>query len=731
MPRNRQGSEKLKLLPVDVPEGEETPKLAVYAVDREGKTVHRAEVGAGGEATLPGSVLDRAERIVVGAVAKDVDALQPSEQLVYHSRYIAEIIAQGAELEIPIGKVIGIRRCADGSVTRCIPFPYLIDELVASSLRAEVKSLARARDEAPQPVKLALARSEDIVHALSPIRPPFPPRCTRVCEGLVLVYRRICCCDPWVIEDPRLGDLIDRLKDLAHQRPPIKWPPGPDPGPLGPHVGPGPDPSPIDALPFFTGATLDEAALHVEQDVARLESLEGPELADYVSERPYLRPFWCHCGPAAFLGEGFIQPDGTFRVCWREPFIRLRPNCHAEYAFIVRQVINGVTVTIYNGLAAHQWFDSPAGANLVTYDPRAAVCGDNTFPGESGAFVVLEHIGAARSFRLKTPAQDTWDSVLPPGYNDGLLDPAPIPAAAKGTYYDSNWGGTLALHYHFSESMKGAGARYYRITAVHADGSGNPTGAPTVLGSALGWLYMEAVGPNILVQAQTLGPVTVGGENNLYLIPYHADHDWQDDQYHGFLDTTALANDRYLVMLEVFDGAGNKLRPNGSSGPGTDAPFTYRRWSVEIGPLDNVPYAALTHMFWWDNRPSVAHIQDLRLDGVASTAECQFLVGTANSTFSSGYRAYHENSMFLLNYSLWWRRGLGGPSGTLITSPDNAGQPPAPVAVSPPATFGSMLGPYTRCSFSLNLHVNVKTTNGSGVLTYLDADDQAAFALED
>jgi len=42
-----------------------------------------------------------------------------------------------------------------------------------------------------------------------------------------------------------------------------------------------------------------------------------------------------------------------------------------------------------------------------------------------------------------------------------------------------------------------------------------------------------------------------------------------------------------------------------------------------------------------------------------------------------------------------------------------------------------MLGTHNRCSFSLNLHVNVKTTNGSGILTGLDADDQAAFALED
>jgi hypothetical protein len=731
MAKENESGDKLKLSFVEAPEGEKAPKLAVYVIDRAGETVHRAEVGANGEVKVPDAALKKGSQVIVGPAAKTAGDVDPGERLVFHTDYIREVISAGAELEIPIDRLIPFRRCVDGTVERCIPFPWLIDTLVArASQSAHVANFEKA--EVSQAIKLDAAKLQDSILARPPFRPPFVPRCTRVCEGLVLVYRRVCCCEPWIIEDPRLGDLIDKLKQLANQRPPIKWPPGPDPGPLFGGINPGvtPDPAPIDRLPFFNGGTLDAASLNVEQDVRRLESLSGPEVADYVSEREYLRPYWCSCGAPGLVAEGLIQPDGTFRICWREPIFRLRPGCHEEFAFVVRQVINGLTVTIYDGLAAHQWFDNSSGINLVTYDRRAAVCGDNSFPGEDGAFVVLEHIGAARSYRLKTPAQDTWDGVLPPVYNDGLLDPAASPAAAKGTYLDSNWGGTLALHYHFSEGMKAAGARYYRISATRADASGNPTGSPTVLSSSLGWLYMEAVGPNILVQAETLGPVTKGSENNLFLIPFDADHDWQDDQYHGFLDTTALADDRYLVMVEVFDGAGNKLRPAGSSGPGTDAGFTYRRWSVEIGPLDNVPFAALTHMFWWDNRPSVAHIYDLRLNGVSSSEECQFLVGTPSSTFSTGYRAYAQNPMFLLNYTLWWRRGLGGPSGTLITSSDNAGEPPDPLAVSPTATFATMLGPHNRCSFSLNLHTNVKTQNGSGVLTYLDADDQAAFALE-
>jgi len=729
MPPKPESSDKLKLHFVDAPEGEEAPKLAVYAVDRAGTTVHRAEVSASGEATLPASALKKAEQVLVGPVAKDAGELDRSELLSFHSAHIKDVIAQGAVLEIPIGKLIPFRRCVDGSVQRCLPYPWFIDSLVT---KATSVKLALEKSEIAHIALMNVAKAHDAILARPPIRPPFFPRCTRVCDGLVLVYRRTCCCEPWIIEDPRLGDLIDRLKEIAHQRPPIKWPPGPDPGPIiNPHIGPGPDPSPIDRLPFFTGATLDEASLHVEQDVHHLETLSGVEVADYVSERAYLRPFWCHCGAAQLVGQGPIHPDGTFRICWREPLIRLRPWCHDEYAFVVRQLVNGVTVTIYDGLAAHQWFDSPSGVNLTSYDPRAVVCHDDPFPTENGAYVVLEHVGAARSYRLKTPAQDTWDGVQAPAYNDGLLDPAASPAAAKGTYLDSNWGGTLALHYHFSESMKTVGARYYRVSAIRADGSGNPTGPRTTLASSLGWLYYEVAGPNILVQAESLGPLTVGSENNLYRIPYDADHDWQDDQYHGYLDTTVLDNDRYLVMIEVFDNSGNKLRPNGSAGQGTDVAFTYRRWSQPIGPLDNVPFAALTHMFWWDNRPSVAHIEDLRLNGLGSSDECQFLVGTASSTFSSGYRAFHQNELFILNHSMWWRRGLGGPSGTLINSPDNAGKPPAPVAVSPTATFAAMLGAHNRCSFSLNLHVNVKTNNGSGVLSYLDADDQAAFALED
>lgn len=717
--KRREAGTRLELRLADLEAEEEAPRLAVEVLDRAGETIHRAEASETGEVSLPPDVVEKAHKVAL-VPAEGEEGVAP--MMVLRAGEVKDLMSRNVALDVPRDKwasIIGIVQCVDGSVSHCFPFPYLVDDLVLRSFTAD---------------RIAFPR---------PSRPPFRPRCETVCDGEVLVYRRTCCCRPWIFEDPRIDDLIERLRALLEERVIIKWPPPPPPPPDGwrvlptlPEAGPeGPAIEPQEEdLHFLRGGTISEAALYAERDVQQLESLKGQRLVNYVSARDYLRPFWCTCGTPQHVATGRIRPDGTFVICWRAPIFRPRLNCHDEYAFVVRQNVNGSTITIYDGLAANLWFDESSGIELVSYDRRAVGCRGNPFPGESGAFVLLSDIGAAESWRLKTPNQDTWDGVFPPAYNDGLLDPAATAAAAKGNYRNSNWGGTLALRYHFSEPLRGVGGRYYRISVVRADGSGNPTGVRSYLAGALSWLYFEIAGGGINVQSEALGPLTVGGEANLYRIPYDADHDWKDGQFHGFLDTTGFAHDRHLIMIEVFDAGGNRIRPNGASGPGTDAAFTFRRWYQQIGPTANVPFAALTHMFWWDNRPAVAKIAALRRDGIASSDECQFLAGSGTSTFSADYRAYHENEMFILQHNLWWKRGLGGGTGDIsppAPSPryDNVGKPPAAAGTTPTRTFATMLGANTRCSFALNLHVDVKTTNGSGVLNHLDADDQAAFAL--
>jgi len=725
--------------------GQEAPDLAVHVLDRSGEVVHTANVDRDGRFTIPRKTLEAGHRVVLASPELDPTSLDPDSVVRYSARSFGAMLAENVAIELgrrDWGRFLYTRSCVDGSVWRCYPYPWVIAELLVEASRfkaALVEDFALAKMpvalEERRAVRAAaiiprreLANVSDAIIARPDVRRPFFRRCEVVCDGLVEVYRRTCCCHPWVIDDPRIPDLLDRLEELVPDIPDLKWPP---PGPWPP--GPGPDPPPDFLL--FKGGAVDPIALRAEQDLHEIRALSGQAQLDYIVARPYLQALWCSCGEPAKVGQGAIRSDGTFHICWNEPLRFFHARCHDEYAFVVKQFYGGETIVIYDGLAANQWFDETSGVELRSYDRRARGCRDNTFPG-TGAFALLQDIGVTPSYRLKTPDADGWDSVAVPVYNDGLLNPAPNPAAAKGLYKDQNLGGTLALRYHFSESMKGVGAVYYRVSVIAADANGDPTGPRTYLGQPLSWLYYEVVGPDIFVLAQSLGPTTVGAESNLFLIPYDADHDWQSGQYHAYLDTTQFATGRHLVTLEVFDAAGQRLRPNGSAGPGVDAAFTYRRWYQPIGPTADVPFAALTHMFWWDNRPAFARIYDLRKDGLASSAECQFLVGCDDSTFSAGYRAYHLDDMFILNHVMWWRRGLGGPSGTLVSSNDNAGKPPDPLAVTnpatgvPPATFANMLGPNTKCSFALNLHVNVKTTNGSAILDYLDAWDQAAFALE-
>jgi hypothetical protein len=738
MAARRSKGQEPRIVLADLGEGAKPPELMVFAVDASGEAIHSARVDADGGFTLSDAVLKKAHEIVVGPPSKDLEEVDRSTLARFRVSFVTDLIERGEALEIPEskwGRFLGHRICVDGSVSHCYPIYSHVSQLLLESARSEVVSFEKGQRLAD----IATLSTRDLAHISDAIiaNPgriqPIFPLCEVVCHGLVEVYRRTCCCYDLVLEDPRIQDLIDRLQELVVDVPVQKWPPPPPPPPE----------VEIEQLGVIQGGALSEVRVKALQDVHALRRLEGRDQLEYVVQRPYLRPFWCDCGPAHKVGQGSIQPDGTFHICWNEPSWRPAPWCHDSYAFVVKQNYNDQTITIYDGLAAHRWFGSRTGIHLESHDYRARGCRDNTFPGDgSGAFVVLQDIGSTHSHRLKTPDADGWDSVASPAdYNDGLRDPVPTAAAARGNLNNSNWGGTLSLRYHFSEPMRTSpDARYYRISVTRSDASGDPTGPRTYLGAApgqeLSWLWYEVVGTTINVRSQQLGPTTLGGNANLFWIPFDAEHDWQDGQFHGYLDTTRFANDRYLVMLEVFDSAGHQIRPTGRPGPGTEKPFTFRRWYQETGPTAEVPFGALTHMLWWDNRPSQAHIIDLRHDDIASSDQCQFLVGPRDTRFSSGYRAYHEDAMFILNHRMWWRRGLGGPSGVLIDSPENAGQPPGPLAVtpttvSPPSpTFGDMLDSQTKCSFSLNLHVNVKTTNGSGRLTNLDADDQAAFALE-
>jgi hypothetical protein len=289
--------------------------------------------------------------------------------------------------------------------------------------------------------------------------------------------------------------------------------------------------------------------------------------------------------------------------------------------------------------------------------------------------------------------------------------------------------------------MRPAGAVYYRIQVAKADASGGPVGSWMEL-APMTWATwkLNTAEPGSI----PLGPHSAGTENNLSRIPYDTgaplgpNEEWQDGQFHGVIPTTELDNGQYLVMVEVFNTAGVRLKPAAAPAAeaGTVAPFTFRRWNIPASTVA-VPFAALTHMMWWDNRKAVAKIEDIRLNGIASSTQCQFLKGNASATVEIGYRAYHPQPgtpSFLHKHELVITRGLNGPSGSVANPPGaEVGEGVSPQA-SLPETLSDLLGDepagQQRCAFAVNLEAHVKTTNGAGTLTNLDASATAAFAAE-
>src|SRR3546814_13627043 len=99
-----------------------------------------------------------------------------------------------------------------------------------------------------------------------------------------------------------------------------------------------------------------------------------------------------------------------------------------------------------------------------------------------------------------------------------------------------------------------------------------------------------------------------------------------------------------MLVSEVLDAAGNRVKPNGASGPGTAQPFEFRRWMSAVDP-DPVPFADAAHVFWVDNTPEGGDIVDPRQTVVANTSQCQFMTSTAASPFSLCFRAHPQIGM--------------------------------------------------------------------------------------
>lgn len=710
MSKSKRGNIKVAVSFNSLKPNDEQPNVALYALDAQGNPIKKIAVADDNELFIP-LHLQKENDIAFGPDVEDFKAIE-SNLLIKHSaaRLIPELRKRPL-LEIPElewGRWLWRRVCVSGKVQKCSfffpPFPRPVlprPTLPNLSANASIKNFATTK----------------VQEALTRLTPPIVTRCFPLCHGIVEVYKRTVCCDIW--------DLIPRIPELIPEIPELIPRPLPDP----------PFP-PLQRIPREIGlakSTIEPAkqtfiAEHTLSDLKTLVSIDSDQKKyEFIAERPYLVHVLCRNRTVTKnkLGETNIGLDGKFTFCFNQPLV-LQPvwrRCYTTYFYKVKQWIGGQYIYVYDGEAANAYFSSSEEAVLSTYNFLAETCDDYTPPttGQGKRYVMLQAIGDTDTYHLKSPMQASAtgiNKVLPT--NAGLID--------FGGETDCPLGGTLKLLLYIDPDMNSVGARYYRFSMVRTDSTGNAIGTPRILDKEVAWRkFVNGTFPPKL-EAVALGPKLIGGEEGLYQIPYvNNSNRWLGNQFHYALDTTQFVDGNYNLMIELFDNAGNRIKPNGSTGAGTGTDFHYLKWK-DAEDTDVVDYATLIHNIRINNKSCFAEIIDVRKNNLSTPGDCQFLSGDNNATFSTGFRAYHEDG-FMRRYVLDYRKGLYG-SDVLLSETPMLPVDSTAVRVSDAELFSTMLGGDAKCTFSLDLNAYAKHTNGKSFIRGYDARDEASFALE-
>lgn len=716
---------------VGLGEGEPPPRIAVYQLDSVGRPTRKIGV-SDGEALEFTEPLETQRVIALGPDVENLAELTADGLVSYH---VPRLIDQWRKDGLILGAGILDRIrfhyiCVDGTVSKCRPWFW--DYLTHPTLQGMFR-LA-------QPARIKPITADLEVHRF------FPLVCQPICDGIVEVYERECCCHRII----RIPELIEHLHEIL-----VKIPiPLPDPPPRPPSAA---------------RSTADHAAGSARQ--------RPPDSAGQEAPRPVRRS----SGEAvrrlrrvardAGVGRSRVPARASLPVRVRvllqhaqgrrgghparRSFRVLLPRTQSgqglellrTYAFKVKQSLNGVWTVVYDGVNAGAFFAEDESADLHVFNPKARPCAESpgTPPPNGGTpFVMLEYVGKQGTHHFNFPAQTAVSQVGALDDDDGTITFDAVP--------DRPWGGGLGLRLWVSPELKGV-VHYYRFKVVAVNDAGSAVGTPVVLDSSVTWDKYVDVGASVITQPELLGPNPVGSEQGLFVVPYWSspDHRYLSSQLHQSWNTAqaTFPDGKYMLILELFDSAGNRVKPTTAPGPGTPKNFEFRRWS-STATTAAANFADAAHVFWVDNTPVGGDIVDLRKGLFPNTGECQFLTGTKDSTFSIGFRAYHvhgvdhagngDKNSFMEGYSIRWTRGLNGSTGVLGASPaggDNhtdVGETGDPAA-SGTNTFEEMLtrsdgSVLSKCSFSLTLTVSAKHFDGVNPIAAYGYQETAAFALE-
>ena len=710
-------------LEVDLPQAVE-----VAFLDAAGEVADKQTVVMDGELELDPEMLRKTDRIAILPEGTELTAETREVALQVSPDQLLGMIGNDERIVLSpdrLTPLIPFIRCLDGSVRKCWWWPFFHSAF--NQRISQVRELAR-----PQlPLGDRLQQSATRFSPFDTLILPPIQRCRPVCIGRIEVFRRRCCRRVILVPND-IFEICERLKRIPEFVPNL--PPIPPVPPIIPELPePGPDPFPFEEADIFTGGTVDEVRVNAAADLAFLQSAPFEEQREFVLARPHLLRWLEDCSDPVQVAEGQVGPDGEFSICFREFPILLPVGCHLEYAFRIYQPTEDGEgeFVIYDGVAANAWFESGDPIELTTYNPAAIDC-DDPDPRLLGEDVFLDLIGQTDAWHLDRIAQNGPESTLPLSPTTGLAGNVGDIDLPRNLSESSNWGGNLQIRYLFPDPLRTAGAHFYRMAISRISNTGTPIATSRrYLSEPITWSYYNR--PTNSIEQETLNDPS---NPTFYRIPYSdPNRVWRGVQIHNLIRTASIAtHGKFLLTLELYDSARNRLVPTGSGGQvagDVQAGFTYA-WVERpgTGPLPKVPFAALSHVIWWDNRRATAEIVATTLNGMANTDECQFLEAPGGTAFGAQIRAFHPVEMFLQSWDLDWQRGLNGGNGHIDEGTGNVGDGMTPHTTMGTVAVADMLGPvHERCAFSLELDVITKTWNGIGHVSTTDNEARASFAL--
>lgn len=621
--------------------------------------------------------------------------------------------------------------------------------------------------------------------------------------GDIWVNRPVCKARVHICEIDSIWYWIYRIPDYIIAKIPeailnpkeiVKWPiPIPDPPPFFSNAPVVPAQPPV--LNLFKTASIEEKqmdaagklpelSLDIRQNLAsgNLNLIRETIANNYTLLHPWfcLWPWWWRYFYRCMeVGVVYTDANGRFDANVSYWCFGDKPDIYIW----VEYLINGVWTTVYDPpVPCNTLWDYACGTpiNIQITDPRVPgnCCCDCPIPGE---LVWIRSIGSTSVAHINQqhvlqppPAQNVkYDRI---GLTDAaaIYDPSYLPTATGD--YKRPFGGGLSLYMGFGSDLPNSGIYYYRWSYKQiADASLTPVaGGYTPVIPASGavtkgyeYTYIDSHGNQQFGgNSVKLGPFTIGGNDNLYIIPPvqpnmapfnvpESNPLWWEQTYNTntiSFDSSSLKNGTmaggdglYEFKLELFDQAGNLLsvlpKVTFKIPDYSNADFSVNAPDDLLDMPTATTAKAYNMLVRIDNSRCNADIFTVNVNGSPASLDCcgfvKYKPGGVEADLELSFLATQPNNFavfsFGVNEGTCGNVGTADASGMVIDSASGYALNSGIYSkhFTPQQLLGTCYNQGTgKAAFAENLYVAAMATDGTFRLSGNDAGYIAAFALE-